>query len=104
NFELYKEILEVGYPSNDIFYNNNVTYINNKKEKIKQRLGIQDKRKVILYAPTFRDDEINKAKKHIINLQIDLQQMKEQLSEDYILILRPHIIISNAFNLNSILI
>src|SRR5699024_3122201 len=44
---------------------------------------------------------INKAKKHIINLQIDLQQMKEQLGDDYILILRPHIIISNALQLDS---
>lgn len=100
-FEFHKDILEVGYPRNDIFYNNDVAYINNKKEKIKQRLGIQDDRKIILYAPTFRDDEINKAKKHIINLQIDLQKMQEQLSEDYILILRPHIIISNALKLDS---
>ena len=100
-FEFHKEILEVGYPRNDIFYNEDIAYINNKKEKIKQRLGIQDERKIILYAPTFRDDEVNKAKKHIINLQIDLQQMKEQLSKDYILILRPHIIISNALQLDS---
>ncbi|SCT50020.1 CDP-glycerol:poly(glycerophosphate) glycerophosphotransferase [Staphylococcus cohnii subsp. cohnii] len=99
-FEFHKEILEVGYPRNDIFYNKNEKYINDKKEKIKQRLGIQDNRKIILYAPTFRDDEINKAKKHIINLKIDLQQMKEQLSEDYILILRPHVIISNALQLD----
>lgn len=100
-FEFQKEILEVGYPRNDIFYNEDIVYINNKKEKIKQRLGIQDERKIILYAPTFRDDEVNKAKKHIINLQIDLQQMKEKLSKDYILILRPHIIISNSLQLDS---
>ena len=100
-FEFHKEILEVGYPRNDIFYNKDEAYINDKKNKIKQRLGIQDNRKVILYAPTFRDDEINKAKKHIINLQIDLQKMKEQLSNDYILVLRPHIIISNALRLDN---
>src|SRR5699024_4341631 len=51
-FEFHKDILEVGYPRNDIFYYNDVAYINNKKEKIKQRLGIQDDRKIILYAPT----------------------------------------------------
>ena len=86
---------------NHIFYNKDENYINQKKSIIKQKLGIQDNRKIILYAPTFRDDEINKAKKHIINLQIDLQQMKEQLGDDYILILRPHIIISNALQLDS---
>lgn len=41
---------------------------------IKQKLGIKDQRKVILYAPTFRDDDINKAKKHIIKLHMDLQK------------------------------
>lgn len=54
---------------------------------------------MLLYAPTFRDDEINKAKKHIINLKIDLHKMKENFENEYILILRPHIIISNALKL-----
>lgn len=34
---------------------------------IKQKLGIKDQRKVILYAPTFRDDDINKAKNTSLN-------------------------------------
>ncbi|WP_371106682.1 CDP-glycerol glycerophosphotransferase family protein [Staphylococcus sp. HMSC34B12] len=56
---------------------------------------------MILYTPTFRDDEINKAKKHIINLKLDLQRLKESIGDEYILILRPHIIIiSNALNLS----
>lgn len=100
-FEFHKEILEVGYPRNDIFYNKDKNFIKQKEEMIKQKLGIQDERKIILYAPTFRDDEINKAKKHVINLQLDLHQMKEQLSSEYILILRPHVIISNALQLDS---
>ena len=55
--------------------------------------------KIILYAPTFRDDEINKAK-NIINLKLDLPRLKESIGDEYILILRPHIIISNALNLS----
>ena len=99
-FEFKKEILEIGYPRNDIFYDNHEKEIEEKQRLIKQKLGIKDGRKVILYAPTFRDNEINKAKKHIINLQLDLQKMKEQLEKEYILILRPHIIISNALHLD----
>ena len=101
-FEFKKEILEIGYPRNDIFYDNHEKEIEEKQRLIKQKLGIKDGRKVILYAPTFRDNEINKAKKHIINLQLDLQKMKEQLEKEYILILRPHIIISNALHLSLI--
>ena len=98
-FDFKKEILEVGYPRNDIFYSENVDNLEREKKLIKQKLGIQDNRKVLLYAPTFRDDEINKAKKHIINLKIDLHKMKENFENEYILILRPHIIISNALKL-----
>lgn len=50
---------------------------------------------MILYAPTFRDDEVSAAKKHLINLKLDLHQMKERLGDEYVLLLRPHIIISN---------
>lgn len=99
-FNFKKEILEVGYPRNDIFYNNNTEYIDEKVNKIKQSLDIRDNRKIILYAPTFRDDEVNNSKKHVINLKMDLHQMKERLGNDYILLLRPHIIVSNALKID----
>ena len=99
-FDFHKEILEVGYPRNDVFYQDEAI-LENESIHIKQKLGIHDDRKIILYAPTFRDDELTKAKKHIINLQIDLYEMQKRLSDDYILILRPHIIISNALQLDS---
>lgn len=70
------------------------------EKSYKAQLGIESNKKIILYAPTFRDDEINKAKKHIINLKLDLQRLKESIGDEYILILRPHIIISNALNLS----
>lgn len=99
-FDYHKEILEVGYPRNDVFYDIENIDLTEKKKLIKQKLGIESNKKIILYAPTFRDDEINKAKKHIINLKLDLHKLKESIGDDYILILRPHIIISNALNLS----
>lgn len=99
-FNYSKEILEVGYPRNDIFYKNYGEEIDNKKKIIKQKLGIQDDRKIILYAPTFRDDEVSAAKKHTINLKLDLKKMYEELGNEYILLLRPHVIISNALHID----
>ncbi|RTX69717.1 CDP-glycerol--glycerophosphate glycerophosphotransferase [Staphylococcus hyicus] len=99
-FNFKKEVLEIGYPRNDIFYKTNDSNLELKKENIKKQIGIHDNRKVILYAPTFRDDEINKAKKHIIQLQMDLQKMYRELGQEYILLLRPHIIISNALHID----
>ncbi|MEB6215252.1 CDP-glycerol--glycerophosphate glycerophosphotransferase [Mammaliicoccus sciuri] len=93
-FNFKKEMLEVGYPRNDIFYENE-SDIEEKQHIIKRKLSIPKDKKVILYAPTFRDDEVSSAKKHLINLKLDLHQMKEKLGDEYVLLLRPHIIISN---------
>ena len=93
-FRFNKEMLEVGYPRNDIFYQDE-KLIEEQRKTIKRKLSIPKDKKVILYAPTFRDDEVSAAKKHLINLKLDLHQMKERLGDEYVLLLRPHIIISN---------
>src|SRR5699024_12856685 len=87
-------MLEVGYPRNDIFYQDE-KLIEEQRKTIKRKLSIPKDKKEILYAPTCRDDEVSAAKKHIINLKLDLHQMKERLDDKYVLLLRHHIIISN---------
>ncbi|RIL93421.1 CDP-glycerol glycerophosphotransferase family protein [Staphylococcus chromogenes] len=99
-FNFKKDVLEIGYPRNDIFYKDQNANLELKKANIKKQIGIKDNRKIILYAPTFRDDEINKAKKHIIQLQIDLQKMYQKLGDEFVLLLRPHIIISNSLHID----
>lgn len=101
-FNFKKEILELGYPRNDILY----LPEDKKQDKIasiKQSLGIPIDKKVLLYAPTFRDDEVNKKQKHIIDLKLDLFKMKEDLGNNFILLLRPHIIISNSLKIDQTL-
>lgn len=55
NFWLNKdvEILEIGQPRNDILFSDHKDKV---AEKVKKRLGISNTTKVVLYAPTFRDD------------------------------------------------
>jgi len=46
------KILDLGYPRNDILFNNNLEL----KQKLREKYGIPDNiKRVILYAPTFRD-------------------------------------------------
>ena len=70
-----------------------------KKKLIKQKLGIESNKKSFY---THRLLEMTKLikPKHIINLKLDLPRLKESIGDEYILILRPHIIISNALNLS----
>ena len=46
------EVLEVGYPRNDILVNDD----GQRREKIRQRLGLRPEQRAVLYAPTWRDD------------------------------------------------
>ena len=107
-FKYDKELLEVGYPRNDILYHPN------KKElikSIKQRIGLPLDKKVILYAPTWRDDEYYESGKYKFKLKLDLMKMKELLGSEYVILLRMHYFIADkiateglegfAYNLSS---
>ena len=92
-FKFDKEVLEFGYPRNDILYKN-------KKGKkalsagIKREIGIPTDKKVILYAPTWRDDEFHEKGKYKFNLKLDLKKMQEKLGENYVIALRMHYLIA----------
>src|SRR5690625_6839238 len=52
-FKYEKEVLEFGYPRNDILYlNSNIKHINS----LKRSLNLPLNKKVILYAQTWKDD------------------------------------------------
>lgn len=76
-----------GLPRNDELVNNNHTeYIS----KIKKKLNIPKSKKVILYAPTFREFQKDKGGNCIFNIPIDLIQWRSTLGEEYILLVRAH--------------
>lgn len=82
-----EQILELGYPRNDELYRykNDVAYQN----QIKQKLGIDIDKKVILYAPTFRDDDFV-AGKHIARNQLDNSEFKANFNNDVQFLFRGH--------------
>ncbi|MDT0319258.1 CDP-glycerol glycerophosphotransferase family protein [Streptomyces millisiae] len=86
-FRCEGEILESGYPRNDIFHRPD-------REKIAQRvratLGIPEGRKVVLYAPTWRDDQRHTASKFKLDLRVDLTAAREALSDDHVFLFRKH--------------
>lgn len=96
-FQYEGSILETGYPRNDILYSENKKEI---ASKIKNRLNLPGDKKVILYAPTFRDDQTSKNNKFLFNINMDLNLMKERLGDDYIILLRMHVVISNKLSID----
>src|SRR5690625_6786782 len=73
--------IRTGIPRTDFFYDEI------RKSKAIDRLQSDfpkiNGKKVIMYAPTYRDGEFNS-----VNLQIDLEQIYEHFKHDYVLFLR----------------
>lgn len=81
------KMLEYGYPRNDILYAPDKEEI---AQKIRTDLGIPQDKKTILYAPTWRDDQIIEKGKYSFKLDLDLDAMKERLGDEYVVLLRTH--------------
>lgn len=86
-----------GYPANDILYQKNNSH---DIEQIKDKLGIPKNKKVILYAPTWRDDNFYKKGHYRMDIQLDLDKMQQSLGDEYVILLRMHYLITNNLNLN----
>lgn len=91
------KMLETGYPRNDILYHPQKEA---KMEEIKQELKIPADKKVILYAPTWRDDEFYGHAQYKFSLKLDLAKMKEELGDEYVVILRTHYFIADFLDLS----
>ena len=91
--DLYKEsfnvqpsqIIKTGLPRNDVLYKTTKEEI----DAIKQRIGIPQDKRIILYAPTWRDSK-DGGKSYSIKPPMDLKKWEEALGEEYILLFRTH--------------
>lgn len=93
------EMLEYGYPRNDILYWPNKDEIS---QQLKEKLGIPKDKKTILYAPTWRDDQHYGSGQYKFELALDLKLMKERLQDDYVVLLRTHHYISDHIDVSGL--
>lgn len=95
-FGFNNQILKVGYPRND-------ELINSTREDVtalKQELGIPLDKKVVLYAPTYRDNQFAEKGKYTFELPFSLDEFRDQYGTDAVLVLRMHYLISNALDIS----
>ncbi|MCY8424087.1 CDP-glycerol glycerophosphotransferase family protein [Bacillus vallismortis] len=87
-FQFDKDIIKSGYPRNDIFYSANKDDV---IRNVKEELNIPLNKKVILYAPTWRDDDFhNKKQNEPYEFKFNLDHFVEQFSDEYVLLVRLH--------------
>ena len=91
-------ILEIGYPRNDFLKK----YTDEDIIRIKKELGIENSgKKIILYAPTWRDNQYDAKSGYIYNNPVDFNQLKDCLGEDYIILFRAHYLVADNFDFQS---
>ncbi len=83
-----EQILESGYPANDPMY---APDREERAAAIKKKLGIDPNKKVLLYAPTWRDDNwIGEGGQYSFDLELDINRLEKEFGDEYILLLRLH--------------
>lgn len=85
-FQFDGSVLEYGYPRNDLFYTRNTP---GEIRSLKIRLGIPLDRKVILYAPTWRNNGASR-KDAKFQLRLELDSLQREFGETHVVILRLH--------------
>ncbi|WP_441245740.1 bifunctional glycosyltransferase/CDP-glycerol:glycerophosphate glycerophosphotransferase [Kitasatospora sp. McL0602] len=81
------EILEAGYPRNDVLL---AADREKTAEQVRERLGLPEGKKIVLYAPTFREDRRRPHGGYQLDLRLDLEAAKAALGEDQVLLVRAH--------------
>jgi CDP-glycerol glycerophosphotransferase len=80
-------VVEVGYPRNDVFFREDRDDIG---ASVRRRLGIAPDKTVVLYAPTFRDDQATAASRFDFRLPLDLETLHATLGDDVVFLVRQH--------------
>ena len=89
-------VIEEGYPRNDSLFK----FSDEDVKKIKQNLkidNIEDK-KIILYAPTWRDNQHTSGVGYTYKTEVDFDYLQKELEDEYIILFRAHYLVANSFD------
>ena len=87
------KIIEEGYPRNDRLINTTPE----ERTELRKKLGVDDK-KVILYAPTWRDNQHTSGEGYTYKTEVDFDKLKEELGDEYVILFRAHYLVANSFD------
>lgn len=86
------QLLKTGIPRTDFFFDEK--RVNEAAQKVLSAYPQINNKKVILYAPTFRDAEIGKA-----DLHLDIEMLSTKLKDTHVVLLRLHPVVRSGFSL-----
>ena len=87
-------LLELGYPRNDEL----VAVTDAACKNMRRTLGIPEGKKVIMYAPTWRENQHLPGEGYQFQLPVDFKRWRDVLGDEYVILFRAHYFISNSFD------
>ncbi len=95
SFDFGGKILNTGFPRNDIlFKKNNEETINS----IKNSYNLPQNKKIILYSPTWRDDEFYGNGIYKFSSEVDFELLQKELSDTHIILVKLHYLVKDSIN------
>ena len=87
------KIIEEGYPRNDRLINTTPE----ERVELRKSLGVEGK-KVILYAPTWRDNQHTSGEGYTYKTEVDFDKLQRELGDEYVILFRAHYLVANSFD------
>ena len=82
------EICEFGYPRNDLLSRADTAEV---AARVRARLGLPDGKRVVLYAPTWRDNQVYaNGRRYRFDMRLDLERAWRELGQDHVFLIRGH--------------
>jgi CDP-glycerol glycerophosphotransferase len=86
-FRYEGEIGEYGYPRNDLLGRGTAETA----ARVRDRLGLPAGKRVVLYAPTWRDNQVYaNGRRYRFDMRLDLERAWRELGEDHVFLIRGH--------------
>lgn len=80
-------LLETGLPRNDKFFGTASSEIT---RRVREHLGIREHQRIVLYAPTWRDNRGGPKQRFRLQVDLDLKEMADVLGDEYAVVFRKH--------------
>lgn len=93
-FAYDQSILETGYPRNDILVNASRQNIYD----LKNKLRIPSDKKIILYAPTWRDNKFHKKGQYKFTTELNIRELFNELQDEFVLLIKAHYLVVDSIN------
>lgn len=89
-------LIETGYPRNDFLFR----FTNEDIAEIKNELHLPTDKKIILYAPTWRDNQHELGVGYTFDMTKYIKSFLDTVSDDFIVIMRLHYLVANQLDIS----